>query len=69
MLTATAIGWPGFETSGRSADGLDGGFWIPRPEPIGAPEAVDYLQSVGVQTVIVHGNRLRTFQFHRLLDG
>ena len=32
-------------------------------------DAVDYLQSVGVQTVIVHGGRLRTFQFNRLLDA
>ena len=31
--------------------------------------AVDYLRSVGVQTVIVHGGRLRTFQFNRLLDA
>ena len=31
--------------------------------------AVDYLQSIGVQTVIVHGGRLRTFQFNRLLDA
>ena len=30
--------------------------------------AVDYLQSVGVESVFVHGDRLRTFQFHRLLD-
>ena len=30
-------------------------------------DAVDYLRSVGVQTVIVHGDRLRTFQLHRLL--
>ena len=29
--------------------------------------SVDYLQSVGVQTVIVHGSRLRTFQLRRLL--
>ncbi|MYD70538.1 MAG: hypothetical protein F4W89_07320 [Acidobacteria bacterium] len=30
-------------------------------------DAVDYLRSVGVQTVIVHGNRMRYFHFRRVL--
>ena len=30
-------------------------------------DSIDYLRSVGIQTVIVHGRRLRTFQFQRLL--
>ena len=31
--------------------------------------AVGYLQSIGLQTVIVHGDRLHYVQFHRLLDA
>ena len=31
-------------------------------------DSVDYLRSIGVQIVIVHGRRLRTFQFNRLLE-
>ena len=30
-------------------------------------DAVDYLRSIGVQTVIVHGNRIRYFHFRRVL--
>lgn len=55
-------------------NGFGGGFYpasyteaVRRLSTFPSDDSIDYLRSVGIQTVIVHGRRLRTFHFQRLL--